>query len=227
MSENLVWRVKRLVSGSVNGLVDAMETAAAESVMREAIREIERTVDDVRDELGKITATRYQTLRHIDKLKAKAAELADKSKFAVDQGRDDLAEAAISRQLDLEAQLPVLEQTLEDAAKQQSELEGYVAALNGRKREMEADLAAYANARMAAASVAGTDLPANKINKAERRVENAQSAFDRAMNGPSGVPGAVKPDRETVAKLHELEKVSRSAEVAARLAAVKAMKQAS
>ena len=52
MSESVVLRVKRLMSANVHGLVDAMEKAASENVMREAIREVDRAMDDVRRELG-------------------------------------------------------------------------------------------------------------------------------------------------------------------------------
>ncbi len=226
MSEKLVWRVKRLVSGSVNGLVDALESANAESVMREAIREVESTVDDVREELGQVIAARHQAVRHVQKTKEKLEELAGKAAFAVDQGRDDLAEAAIARQMDLEAQMPVLETTITEAAAKQAELEGYVAALDGRKREMEADLAAFVAARSNAAEMAGIGCPHNVGASAERRADTARDAFDRAMNGPSGVPGAAKMERETAVKLAELDRAARSATIAERLAAVKATRKA-
>ena len=52
MAEGLVSRVKRLVSGSVNSLVDVVENASPEMVMKEAIREVDRAIDEVRDQLG-------------------------------------------------------------------------------------------------------------------------------------------------------------------------------
>ena len=73
MSESLVLRVKRLISGSVNGVVDALETANAEVVMREAIREIERATDDVREELASIVTTRHHTNRLLERTKTKLA----------------------------------------------------------------------------------------------------------------------------------------------------------
>lgn len=224
MAETLVMRVKRIVSGSVNGLVDSMETAAAETVMREAIRDVDRTVDEVREELGSVIAARHRTNRILVLNRTKAQELNSKIKLAVDQNRDDLAEAAIARQLDLEAQVPVLQDTLDETSVRQHELEGYVAALNGRKREMEQDLKAFVAARSDAAMTPGGETQTSKINAAERRVENAQSAFDRAFG--SDVAGMPKVDRSASAKLNELEIMARSTEVANRLAAFKTMRQA-
>jgi phage shock protein A len=225
MSENLVLRVKRLVSGSANGLVDALENAAPEMVMREAIRELDQAIDDVREELGRATASRYQSNRRLAMTKAKHEELTGKARLAVDQGRDDLAEAAIARQLDFEAQMPVLETAINDAAAKQQDLEGYLAALGGRRREMEADLAAFLAAQQAQDTDAATG-SAGVAGAVERRAERAQNAFDRALNGGSGTPGMTTSDRETMAKLAELEKVVRRNSVAERLAAVKATRPA-
>ncbi|MEZ5855459.1 MAG: PspA/IM30 family protein [Hyphomicrobiaceae bacterium] len=227
MAEPLVLRVKRLVSGSLNGLVDALENANTEMVMREAVREIDNAVDDVREELGRVVASRHQTRRTIDKTREKLAELAQQAELAIGQGRDDLAEAAIGRQIDLEADLPKLDLRLGELAAKQTELEGYVSALNARKREMENDIAAFVAAREAASAVNGMiDPEVNVGAAAERKADRAQQAFDRAMNGTSGVPGVSRADRDTAAKLGELERLTRSGKVADRLASLKAARRA-
>ena len=41
MNESIANRVGRIVSGSLNALVDAVENAAPETVLKEAIREID------------------------------------------------------------------------------------------------------------------------------------------------------------------------------------------
>lgn len=221
MSESLVVRVKRLVSSSANGIVDALENSAPEFMMREAIREIDRAIDDVRDELGRAVAARHLSARRLAMTKAKHEELIGRARLAVEQGRDDLAEAAIARQLDFEAQMPLLETAIRDATAKQGDLEGYLAALGGRKREMEADLSSF----LAALPGLDADSPAGATSgngSIERRAENAQSVFDRALNS-FGAPGTAKSDRETLAKLTELEKVVRQHSIAQRLAAVKAL----
>lgn len=222
MAESLVLRVKRLMSGSVHGLVDAMEKASSENVMREAIREVDRTIDEVRHELGQVIAARHHANRRIVLSKAKQDELTEKAKFALTQNRDDLAEAALSRQLELEGLVPQFETAMAEAAENQNKLEGLVAQLTERKREMETELASFLAARQAAAEMSGS-APCDQGRRmsAERRVENAQHAFDRAMGHVSGMPGLTKTDRDTAQKLGELDKVSRNVRVAERLAALK------
>lgn len=221
MAEGLINRVKRLVSGSVNSIVDAVENAAPETVMKEAIREIDSAIDEVRDQLGLAIANKHHANKRLMEASAKHEELTEKLRLAVDQNRDDLAEAAIARQLDLEAQIPILEDALKDASAEETEFESYISALTGRRREMEEDLQTYLASRPI-----GTDAAASGAKSAapDRKVENAETAFNRVLRGATGVPGTAGADRDTAAKLAELEQISRDNRIKERLAAVKAVK---
>ncbi|MEO1243343.1 MAG: PspA/IM30 family protein [Pseudomonadota bacterium] len=222
MAEGLMNRVKRLVSGSVNSIVDAVENAAPEAVMKEAIREIDSAIDDVRDQLGRVIANKHHANKRLMEANAKHEDLAEKLRLAVDQGRDDLAEAAIARQLDLEAQMPVLEDALKDTSAEEAELEAYISALAGRRREMEEDLQTY----LASRPTESESAPAARDGQPDRKVENAETAFNRVLRGATGVPGTANADRDTAAKLAELETVSRENRIKERLAALKAVKSA-
>lgn len=227
MSETLISRVKRLVAGSVNDIVDTIENAAPETVMRESIREVEQATGEVRDALGRAIANRHHANKRLMEATSKHEDLAEKARFAVEQGRDDLAEAAIARQLDMEAQIPVLEAALNDLAGEQAELEGYVSALLARKREMEGDLAIYLETREAAQADAakGKGAPAKAHGvRAEGKADSAESAFNRVLQGASGVAATTGADAGTAAKLAELETVAREHRVQERLAALKAIK---
>lgn len=56
MSESLSRRVRRLVSGGFHAMLDGAENLAPEAVLNEHIREVERAIDEVRSELGKVLA---------------------------------------------------------------------------------------------------------------------------------------------------------------------------
>ena len=112
----------------------------------------------------------------------------------------------------------VLEGKIVEFTAKQTELEGYVAGLAARKREMESEIAAFVSVSEPAARSAGSAGPgASVAGKAERRADQAQQAFERAMGSPAGA----RPDRETAARLHELDRLSRSSKVAERLAHLK------
>lgn len=224
MSDTLVRRVMRLVSGSVNSLVDAVEGSAPDTVLQEAIREVEGAIGELRDKLGVVIANKHHAAKRLMEANAKHEDLAGKLQFAVSERRDDLAEAAISRQLDLEAQMPVLEEALKAAADEEVELEGYISALVGRRHEMEADLKAFKDSRIAGSQ---SDAPAITGNAAEKRVESAEAAFNRVLRGATGVGSSILTDRNAVAKLAELEHLSRENRIKERLAAVKSAKPSS
>ena len=222
MAENLMSRVKRLVSGGMNSIVESVESAAPETVMKEAIREIDAAIDEVREQLGMVIANKHHASKRLMEANAKHEDLADKLRLAVDQGRDDLAEAAISRQIDLEAQIPILEDALKSASEEEVELESYISALAGRRREMEEDLQTFLASRApesAAVTTGGTN-----GSSAERKASNAENSFNRVLRGATGVPGTTGADRVTTSKLAELEQVSRDNRIKERLAAVKAVR---
>jgi len=228
MAEFIFARVRRIVSGGVEDAVDALEKAGGESVMREAIREVDRGLDDARVEMGQAAAKKAQAARQIQMVSAKLDELTAKAKFAVEQNREDLAEAAIARQVDLEAQTPILESARKDAEVEEERLQACVAALAARKREMETDLAAFLAARREARTGAMTGAVASAVagDAPDHRVARAQQAFDRGMTGAGGVAGAGAPDHDTANKLAEIETLARREKINARLSSLKASVQA-
>ena len=217
MSENLFSRVKRLISGAIYDSVEAVEQAMPEVAMREAIREIDQTIDDVREELRKVTGERHIAGQRIKLSRDKIAGLHDKIETALKSDREDLAQAAIERELDLEAQIPVLEETQAEANNQISELNSYISALRGRKAEMEAELDAFSKALRETQGDHGVAESLGRTDRHETRAEKAEQAFDRVIKNASGVENIGQSDRETIAKLVELEGIERHNKVSNRL----------
>ena len=219
MSESLAIRVGRIISGSFNAVVDAIENAVPETVMEEAIREIERAITDVRSELGRLLASQHLADKRLADERRKLNSLVEQIEMAVQASRDDLAEAAIAKQLDIEAQLPVLEQTLQEAAVGEKELEGYIQALQARKREMQDELQQFRQSREATVL---TGDPTGSSNNLDARVEQASNAFERVMENVSGVSNRYdNPNGSNAKKLAELEELSRNNRIRERLAEFK------
>ena len=222
MSETLSRRVGRLVSGGFHALIDAAENLAPEAVMNESIREIERAVDEVRAELGKVLAQKHLAAKKMAD-ESNGHEAIDANlQAAVDAGRDDLAEAGIAEQMDIEARLPILENTIADCAAQEKELEGFIAALQAKKREMQQQLQDWRAAQqsMSTGKTAGGN--GSDLNRIARDAEKSGNAFDRVMGRQNSVHSST--DAEQLAKLKELEDLSRNNRIAERLAALKAGK---
>jgi phage shock protein A len=218
---NIASRVSRLISGSVNAAIDAVENMSPDMVMEQSIREVEGAIAEVRAELGRATAERHLAAKKLADNSSKHEDLAAQIEVAVGEGREDLASAAISRQMDLEAQVPVLEQTVSDAAEREKELEGYIDALKGKRAEMQEELKAF-KARRAeqpentVIDAAGNPSAAHDINQ---KVDRAAAAFDRASGHAADMLGASADD---AAKMAELKDLARKSEIEKRLAAMKA-----
>ena len=223
MAESIFLRVRRLISGSIEDSVDAMERAGGTSVMREAIREVDRAIDEVRSEHEAATARRLQAVRQERLTRERLAGLDEKARFALGQGRDDLAEAAVTRQLVFEAQAERLQAVQAEAEQEAGRLEECLAALTGRKAQMEEELASFEIAQRDA--TLGGDGPTRPGRRTERKVDRAEAAFDRAMAGAGGAAGVTRTDAKAAAKVAELEVMQKSAVVAQRLAALRAAHQ--
>lgn len=222
MSDSLKTRVGRVIAGSVHALLDRIEDQAPEATMEQSIREADTVIDDVRHELGTVSANRHLSQRQHANLNQLHATLAAQIDEAMTAGREDLARAAVARQLDIEAQLPVLETTLAEHARQENELTGFVAALLAKKREMQDALAEFRRSRVTAAatatSPAGTGTAAHRIGK-------VTDAFDRVYERQTGLSGTARQNGlQQAAQLKELDDLVRDNKIAERMAQLKAAK---
>ena len=221
MKEKITGRVSRIISGGFNALLDAVENAAPEAVMEQALREIDEAIEEVRNELGKVIADKHMANSRLIQVNGKCEELAEKIELAVEENRDDLAEVAISQQLDIEAQIPILENQITDLSSSEKELEGYIAALKGKKGEMREELKLYKASRKENSSASG-GVAVNKGASIADKVSKAESAFGRVMENTTGISqGSSAADRNTAAALKELEDMSRNNRIQERLAAIK------
>jgi len=222
MSESLSSRVGRIISGSFHSLIDAVENAAPENVMEQAIREIESAVADVRVDLGKIEAQRHLSAKRLAEDGSRHEQLGEQARLALQQGRDDLASAAVERQIDIEAQLPVLESRLTELAEEKSRLEGYISALLAKKREMREALSDYRKAIEPSNSATSPSSPASAKDSAQARADKATDAFDRIFQRQMGMAGTRGASDQNAAQLAELEELSRRNRIQERLAEIKA-----
>lgn len=222
MAESIFLRVRRILSGTVEDAVDRMEHQGGETVMREAIREVDRAIDEVRSDHDAAVTRRLHAVRQGKLIAEKLDQLTAKARVAIEQGRDDLAEAALTRQVDFEAQLEQIARTQNDSVEIEAKLDDSMTALKARKSQMEDALAAFIVARQEANL--GGDSAMRGDRSVEKQVERAEAAFDRAMSGAGGV-GFTRSDADTINKVAEIDGIMKSATVAERLAALKAEMQ--
>jgi phage shock protein A len=172
MAESIFARVSRLLSATVEDAVDRVGQGGGDAAMREAIREAERAIAQVKVEHESTMARRLQAARQQRMLTERAEELTTKAKFALGQGREDLAEAALSRQFDFEAQAQQLDTLQQQARQDEQRLEDGLAALSARKRQMEDALRSYLVSQPDAADDGNG--PTGPHHSAETKVDAAE-----------------------------------------------------
>jgi phage shock protein A len=219
MVETLRARVGRVIAGGAHALLDKLEDQAPEAMMQQAVRELDKVADEVRQELGRAAANRHLAQQQHADLNRRHTELSANIEQAIAQQREDLARAAVARQLDIEAQIPVLEATLGDLAKEEAELKGYADALQGKKRDMEDAISAYRASRARAESAASG---AQGASSTQTKVDSATAAFDRIYQRQTGLTAAAHgASLQQTAKLQELDEMVRANKVEERLAQFK------
>jgi phage shock protein A len=221
MTDTIASRVTRVIGGSVHALLDAVENAAPETAMAQAIREVDQALDEVRAELGRVEAVKHLATSGLNKLNTQNEGLAGQVEIAVAKGDEALARVGIAKQVDIEDQIPVLQRSLHDAIDRSKELEGYIAALLAKKREMEAALQDFIAARAAASGVPGSSSSSGS-GATQGKIERAGSAFDRVLARQTGIAGATSALDPNASKLHELQELARTHRIDERLAALKA-----
>ena len=212
-------RVKRIISGSANALISAIEDKAPEMIMEEAINEVDSAIEDVRLELGKTTAGKFLASKRLESENKSSEEIRQQIELAVTQGKDDLAKAGIQKQLDIEDQIPVLQNSISDATNKESELEGYIKALQAKRREMEAELVNFRQVSTQRSN-GTTEAKVSSETSAQIKVDKASSAFDRILNRQANLPSS-RGVSKNAQQLAELEELSRNNRIEERLAALK------
>lgn len=219
MADSLKTRVGRVIAGSMHALLDRIEDRNPQAAMEQAIREAEAVIDDVRHELGTVSANRHLAQQQHAKLNRSHEELHEQIAQALAQQREDLARAAVSRQIDIEAQIPVLETSLADLARQEQELQGFTAALLAKKREMQEALAEFRRSRAATESAAQ---PLGQVG-VEQRLGRVTDAFDKIYQRQTGLDGTQRAGGlQQAAQLRELDDLVRDHKITERMARIKA-----
>lgn len=212
VQEGILSRMGRLIAGVANAAIDKAEGTSKVAVVEQAIREIDTAADEARVDLGKARAEEFRIQSRRGEISADLTALDDKIRLAVSEGRDDLAKAAVARQIDLESQIAALDKALADAAARIDDGQKAMQAVLATRREAEARLAELKRsiARHAPEEASGrTTRPSAELGAA------------RAAAAVSRVTGVPRTEASGAAELDELDRLHRERAIEARLARFK------
>jgi phage shock protein A len=213
MNEGVLSRMGRLIAGIANAAIDKAEGSNKLAIIEQAIREIDAAADEARTDLGKARAEEYRITSRRTEITDDMAALDGKIRLAVSSGRDDLAKAGVSRQIDLEAQIAALDKALTDARDHVDDGQKALQAVLATRREAEARLSDYKRSLAQHA-------PAEVASGAARPQPGASAA--KAAAAVSRVTGVPSGEVASSAELDELDRLHREQAIEARLARFKA-----
>ena len=199
-------------------MVDAVENASPEIVMEQSVREVDQAISEIRNELGKVSANKHLASKKLMEENDRHEKLSEQISVALAQQRDDLAKVAIQRQMNIEAQIPVLETSVAEAADREKELEAYIAALKAKQNDMLNELDHFRAAQRSAAQ----EQVSAAHGSTQHSVDKAAQAFERALNSNSPVANRNTMQQGDESKLAELEQLALDNRIQERLAALKA-----
>lgn len=220
MSDTLRQRVSRVIAGGAHALIDKIEDAVPIAMLEQSVREVDRIADEVRAELGRTVANRHLAQQQHLKLNHEHEQLSSAIEQALECDREDLVKPAIARQIDIEAQLPVLESSLAELASDETELGGFVAALMGKKREMQDAIADFEKSRETTTALGSGGVRGTA--PLEAKLQSAQAAFDRTYQRHTGLDVVGRgTSLDQAAKLDQLDDLVRENKIIERLAVLK------
>jgi phage shock protein A len=223
MKDSISSRIRRIIAGTANSIVSKLEGLDPAGVLKQAIGEVDDAIDEVRAEMGQITAQKHHVTKAMSKLNNEHTLIAEQMDTALAQGRKDLVEVAVSRQIDIEDQLPALETQLGECSALIKEFEQAVTGLVAKRNEMEDELFDFqreqAQAEAAAQSPGGdADLGGGAGNSAKEKADRAERTFSRVLQESTGVRrSSIQATAEESAALLELAQLNRRTRIEARL----------
>ncbi|MEA2029685.1 MAG: PspA/IM30 family protein [Campylobacterota bacterium] len=140
MGESMASRVTRLISGSINALIDKAEDISPQIVRQEGIREVETMIDKVKIALGKESVKKLQLQEATQNLTKEYETLTSQIGIALEKEREDLAKSAIAKQIELESQALSKKEALSTLNDNITKLEGYIDALGKKKLQLKKEL---------------------------------------------------------------------------------------
>jgi phage shock protein A len=164
-------------------------------------------------------ANRHNANRELGSLNDRAEALKAQIQSALQEQRDDLAEAGASELVGIEDRVPIIENLVASTQEEEQELNKYLAGLRSKREEMERDLQIIRNRANTPAGGTSAGSQGNGSASLQSRVEKAGNAVSRVKAAATGVPGKANGVDETARA--ELEELHRKNRVAERLAALK------
>lgn len=180
-------RIADIIAANLNEMVDRFEDP--ETMLKQAVREMEQAVAEALDSAVKVVATEKLAARQLEKHRRDAQLCHDRARQAVADGDDSLARQLVTRKVQHDSLIAALEDQQATAAESGRKLHRQIDAMRAKLAEAKRKLATLTARRRVAdargqlvGAPAGTDLaPFSKFDRMYERVEFAEAEVDARL----------------------------------------------
>ncbi|WP_322082087.1 PspA/IM30 family protein [Burkholderia sp. BCC1972] len=189
-----------------------------QAILEQYLREFDEVIAHARVALGRHEAARHQAAKAIARINNEIERLNDLLGTALARNDDAAVRAGAERQIELEDQLGVLQQSLHEASERAQAAEADLLGLRAKRVEMEAGLRELIAARTARDG----ERPAEGAASADPRAEQLEQGFNRTMAGATGTAGlGTSPSSADPSLLYRLETLHKEQRIEERVARLK------
>ena len=215
-------RISDIISANLNDMVEGMEDP--EKMLRQAVREMETTIDQAKESTAKTMAGQQMIKRELEKNRQQVKVWSGRAETAIADGNDELARKAIARKQEHEKLVIALEDEITEADTTIRRLRHQLSAMQVKLAEAKRRLTTLS----ARKRVANLRSKVNEVSESTSPKSNAFAKFDRMREkvemAEAQADAICELRCETVADAglaFEIEKEATSAEVEAELAELK------
>jgi phage shock protein A len=216
MPDSVFVRVERIVRTSADRALELAERASGVVLVREAARELEQAEQRLRSDRQTADRKGQRAAQAQKDIRAKLAELTDHARYALGKGREDLARAAVARQVELEKETGDWETIAAEAKVEAKCIDDALAQVAARRKQIQTELAALEREQSASA-------PARAGKEGvQDRVAKAMDKADRIMERAKAERGPIAEPAEAARAMADIAAMKRDDAIEERLAALKA-----
>jgi phage shock protein A len=216
MPDSVFVRVERIVRTSADRALELAERASGVVLVREAARELEQAEERLRSDRQTAQRKGERAAQAQKDIRAKLIELTDHARYALGKGREDLARAAVARQVELEKETGDWETIAAEAKIEAKCIDDALAQVTARRKQIQSELASLEREQSASAPARGGKEGIQ--SRVATAMDKADRIFERAMSERSPV---VEPAEATRA-MADIAAMKRDDAIEERLAALKA-----
>ena len=216
MPDSVFVRVERIVRTSADRALELAERASGVVLVREAARELEQAEQRLRADRQTAERKGERAAQAQKDIRAKLTELTDHARYALGKGREDLARAAVARQVELEKETGDWETIAAEAKIEAKCIDDALAQVSARRKQIQSKLAALE--RQQSASTPARGGKEGIQSRVATAMDKADRIFERAMSERNSI---VEP-AEAARAMADIAAMRKDDAIEERLAALKA-----